>query len=206
MLPPSLEKLIVSLSKLPGVGRKSAQRLAYFLLRNHRGLARDIGESLLALQNTLRLCRECFMIADKELCGICSNARRDQNTICVVEHVFDAEAIERSGEYRGLYHVLHGRIAPLDNVAAEDIKIKELLARAKRLGAQNGQPLEIILATNPSAEGEQTAMYIQKILQPLGVKLTRIATGIPMGADLEYADEITLAQAIKGRHTYGLYS
>ncbi len=201
MLPKSLQKLIDALAKLPGVGKKTAQRYAYFLLRSHRTISRDIGESLLRLQDTIMLCRECFMISDNDLCGICSNARRDHHTICVVEHVFDAEALERSGEYRGVYHVLHGRIAPLDNIAPEDLKMKELVTRVKRSQNDSGV-LEIILATNPSSEGETTAFYIQKLLQPLGVKLTRIATGIPVGADLEYADDLTLARALKGRQNY----
>lgn len=201
MLPKSLKKLIESLSKLPGVGEKTAQRFSYFLLRSHRSLARDIGEALLHLRDTITLCRECFMIADSALCSICSNPRRDQHTICVVEHIFDAEAIERSGEYHGVYHILHGRIAPLDEMMPEDLKIKELVARIKRLRQNNGS-LEIILATNPSSEGETTALYIHKLLKPYGIKLTRIATGIPVGADLEYADEVTLARALKGRQNY----
>lgn len=202
MLPPSLEKLIDSLAKLPGVGRKTAQRFAYFLLRSHKSLGREIGESLLNMQRSLTLCRECFMIADGPLCGICENPRRDSSIICVVEHVFDAEAIERSGEFKGLYHILHGRIAALDNVAPEDLKIKELILRIERIKSANGAAIEIILATNPSSEGETTAFYIQKLLKPLNIKLTRIATGIPVGGDLEYADEITLARALKGRQNY----
>jgi recombination protein RecR len=201
MLPKSLQKLIDAFAKLPGVGKKTAQRYAYFLLRSHRSLSKDIGESLLHLQDRVVLCRECFMISDDPLCPICSNPRRDQSTICVVEHVFDAEALERSGEYHGVYHVLHGRIAPLDNMTPDDLKIKELLTRIKRIHG-NGGALEIILATNPSSEGETTAFYIQKLLKPLGVKLTRIATGIPVGADLEYADDLTLARALKGRQNY----
>lgn len=201
MLPKSLEKLIESLSKLPGVGRKTAQRFAYFLLRSHKSLSHELGESLLHIQDSITLCRECFMIADSVLCGICSNPRRDKQMICVVEHVFDAEAIERSGEYRGVYHVLHGRIAPLDDTTPDDLKVKELVTRVKTYQS-NGSPFEVILATNPSSEGETTAFYIQKLLKPLGVKITRIATGIPMGADLEYADEVTLARALKGRQNY----
>lgn len=207
MLPKSLQKLIDAFAKLPGVGKKTAQRYAYFLLRSHRSLSKDIGESLMHLQENIALCHECFMISEAaaagaaSLCSICGNPRRDQSTICVVEHVFDAEAIERSAEYHGVYHVLHGRIAPLDNVTPDDLKIKELLMRIKRRQEKDGS-LEIILATNPSSEGETTAFYIQKLLKPLGVKLTRIATGIPVGADLEYADEVTLARALKGRQNY----
>lgn len=204
MLPASLQKLIDSLARLPGIGKKSAQRLAYSLLRSHRSLARDIGESLLRLDRDITLCSECFLIAETsdgvELCSVCRNVRRDSQMICVVEHVFDAEAIERSSEYHGLYHVLHGRISPLDDVLPEDIKMDALVKRVKK-GLETG-PIEVVIATNPNAEGETTAMYIQKLLQPFDVKLTRIATGIPVGADLEYADEVTLARAMKGRQKY----
>lgn len=201
MLPKSLQKLIDSLSKLPGVGKKTAQRYAYFLLRSHRSLTRDMSDALLKLQDEIRLCRECFSISDNELCTTCNNPRRDKHIICVVEHVFDAEAIERSGEFKGVYHVLHGRIAPLDNITPDDLKIRELVARVER-ALSNNEPLEVILATNPSSEGETTAFYVQRLLKPFNVKLTRIATGIPVGADLEYADEVTLARAMKGRQKY----
>lgn len=207
MLPNSLKKLIDSLAKLPGVGTKTAQRFAYFLLRSHRSLSKEIGENLLHLQEKISLCNECHTIIDIEsnntLCQICLNPRRDRQTICVVEQVFDAEAIEHSGEYRGVYHVLHGRISPLDNVAPEDLKIKELVQRIKKLKEENPEALlEIILAMNPSNEGETTAFYMQKLLKPMNVKITRIATGIPVGAELEYADEVTLGRAIKGRQNY----
>lgn len=208
MLPKSLQKLIDALAKLPGVGPKTAQRYAYFLLRSHRSLGQDIGEALLNLKKEISLCEECFMITDwaqasRSLCAICANPRRDCRTICVVEHVFDAEAIERSGIYHGVYHILHGRISPLDEISPDDLKIKELVMRIKKIKTENqAAQIEIILATNPSAEGETTAFYLQKLLKPLGVALTRIATGIPVGADLEYADEVTLGRAIKGRQTY----
>lgn len=206
MLPKSLQKLIDSLAKLPGVGQKTAQRFSYFLLRSHRSLSQEIGENLLSLKDCIGLCRQCFMITDigdgsSGLCSICVNPRRDSCTICVVENVFDAEAIERSGEYKGVYHILHGRIAPLDDVTPDDLKIKELVKRVEEHKKKDDK-LEIILATNPSSEGETTAFYLQKTLKPFGVKLTRIATGIPIGAELEYADEITLGRAIKGRQDY----
>lgn len=201
MLPKSLEKLINSLSMLPGIGKKTAQRLAYFLLRSHRSLSLDIGDALTHLQDDIMLCKQCHIISDNNLCEICKNPRRDKHTICVVEHVFDAEAIERCGEFNGVYHVLHGRIAPLDDVAPEDLKIKELVERIKTHKKQ-GAEIEVILATNPSAEGETTAFYIQKLLAPLNIKLTRIATGVPVGSDLEYADEVTLGRALKGRQKY----
>jgi recombination protein RecR len=171
------------------------------LLRSHRGLARELGETLLHIQENIQLCRECFLMADSPLCSICSNLRRDKQMICVVEQVFDAEAIEHSGEFHGVYHVLHGRIAPLDDVTPDDLKIKELVTRVKHeMRAQKN--IEIILAMNPSSEGEVTAIYIQKLLQPLGVKLTRIATGIPVGGDVQYADTVTLGRALKGRQIY----
>jgi recombination protein RecR len=189
MLPDALQKLINSFAKLPGVGRNTAQRFSYFLLRSHQGLAREIGESLLSLNDKLTLCRECFLITDEELCAVCRNPRRDERLICVVENVFDAEAIERCGEFHGRYHVLHGRIAPLDRITPDDLKIKELALRVKRLAEQQcseqsvqGNTIpEIIIATNPSSEGETTALYIQKILNSHAVKITRIATGIPVG-------------------------
>lgn len=203
MLPKSLQKAIDAFSKLPGVGRKTAERYAYFLLRSHQGIAREIGDSLLGLEKATALCKECFTIADFDICSICRSPRRDKNCICVVETIFDAEAIERSGEYHGVYHILHGRIAPLDNITSDDLKIKELIERVKKyMGKADGDGLEIILATNPSSEGETTALYLQKLLHPLGAKITRIATGIPVGADLEYADEVTLARALKGRQRY----
>ncbi len=199
MLPRSLQKLIESFAKLPGVGKKTAERYAYFLLRSHRSLANDIGESLLHIKDSIMLCSDCFMIADTTRCSICTNPRRDEKTICVVEDIFDAEAIERSGEYRGVYHILHGRIAPLDNMTPDDLKIKELVTRVRHAQGNEGGVLEIILATNPSSEGETTAFYLQKLLKPLGVKITRIATGIPVGADLEYADDVTIARSLEGR-------
>lgn len=201
MLPKSLQKLIDEFAELPGIGRKTAQRLAYFLLRSHKNLAHEMGESLLKIRDAAKLCRQCCTVTDDELCSLCKNPRREKNLICVVENIFDAEAIERCGEYRGLYHILHGRLSPLDNISPEDLKIKELLARIKNETAQGGQ-MEIILATNPSSEGETTAIYLQRLLKPFGVKITRIATGIPVGADLEYADEVTLGRAMKGRQDY----
>lgn len=208
MLPKSLQRLIDSLAKLPGIGQKTAQRLAYHLLRTHRSLGKEIGETLLGLAEKITFCRECFNLSDSQICTTCGNPRREKKLICVVENVFDAQAIERSGDFRGVYHILHGKISPLDNVTPDDLKIKELFVRIKRMqensqgnGTQADQ-IEIILATNPSSEGETTALYIQRLLHPLNIKITRIATGIPVGADLEYADEITLGRAIKGRQDY----
>ncbi|PIQ78351.1 recombination protein RecR [Candidatus Peregrinibacteria bacterium CG11_big_fil_rev_8_21_14_0_20_46_8] len=198
MFPPSIQKLIDSFAKLPGVGKKTAQHYAYFLLRSHRTIARDLSDALRSIEQGITLCRQCQMLCDGALCGTCMNPKRDQRTICVVEQIFDLEAIEKSKEYTGVYHVLHGRISPLDKIAPEDLKIKELIDRVKKLSGE----IEIILATNPSNEGEATAIYIQKLLAPFNLKITRIATGIPVGADLEYADEVTLGRAIKGRQKY----
>lgn len=201
MLPKSLQKVVDSLTKLPGIGKKTAQRYAYFLMRSHRGLARELGDSLIKLGEEMKLCSECYLLTDGGLCGICKNAHRDHTVICVVESIFDAEAIERSGEFRGVYHVLHGRISPLEGTMPDDLRILELIARIEKKILGN-ESLEVILATNPSSEGEATALYLHTLLKPLNVRMTRIATGIPIGADLEYADDVTLARALKGRHLF----
>lgn len=200
MLPDSLQKLIDAFSKLPGVGKKTAQRFSYFLLRAPRSLAKELCENLRSLDG-VNLCQQCFLLSDQPLCAICRNTRRDVTAICVVEHVFDAEAIEACHEFHGVYHVLHGRISPLDNVMPEDLKIAELLKRVNT-AIESGKPVEVILATNPSSEGEVTALYLQKKLKDLPMKVTRIATGVPVGSDLEYADEVTLGRALKGRQKY----
>ncbi len=201
MLPKAIQKVVENLSKLPGIGKKTAQRYAYFLLRSHKGLARELGDSLMKMGEEMKLCSECFLLSDEEQCSVCRNMHRDRAVICVVESVFDAEAIERSGEFRGVYHVLHGRISPLEGTMPDDLRIPELIARIEKKILEN-EPIEIILATNPSSEGETTAMYLYQLIKPLGVSVTRIATGIPIGADLEYADEVTLARAMKGRHEF----
>ncbi len=201
MLPKSIQKVVENLSKLPGIGKKTAQRYAYFLLRSHKGLARELGDSLMKMGEEMQLCTECYLLSDSALCIICKNMHREKSLICVVESVFDAEAIERSGEFKGVYHVLHGRISPLEGTMPDDLKIPELISRIEKKILEN-EPLEIILATNPSSEGEATAIYLHQLLKPLGVSVTRIATGIPIGADLEYADEVTLARAMKGRHLF----
>lgn len=202
IFPKPIQTLIDAFSKLPGVGKKTAQHYAYFLMRSHRSIAKEMADALTNIERGISLCSECFLICEGKRCTICGNPRRDHRIICVVENIFDVEAIERSGEYTGVYHVLHGRIAPLDNIGPDDIKVKELVTRVRQLSA-SPEPLEIIIATNPSSEGETTAFYIERLLRPLGVKVTRIATGIPVGADLEYADAITLSRAIKGRQQYG---
>ena len=191
---PSIEKLIESFEKLPSIGHKTAIRLAFHILDlNERDLNEFIGSIVNAKQN-LKLCSTCYNISDTDPCQICSNTNRIPNVICVVEDVKDIIAMEKTHEFKGVYHVLHGSVSPMNGVGPEDIKIKELLNRV-----HEGDVQEVILATNPRVEGEATAMYISKLLKPFGVKVTRIAHGIPVGGDLEYTDEITLMKALEGR-------
>lgn len=191
---PSIEKLIESFEKLPSIGHKTAQRLAFYMLDITNEEAEEFTNSILNAKKNLHFCSKCFNISDTDPCNICSNPKRDESTICVVEDVRDVIAMERTHEYNGVYHVLHGSISPMNGVGPDDIKIKELLTRV-----MNGNVNEIILATNPRVEGEATSMYISKLLKPMGVKTTRIARGIPVGGDLEYTDEITLTKALEGR-------
>ena len=191
---PSIEKLIESFEKLPSIGHKTAQRLAFYMLDLSQEEVEDFTNSILNAKKNLHFCSKCFNISDTDPCNICSNAKRDESTICVVEDVRDVLAMERTHEYNGVYHVLHGSISPMNGVGPDDIKIKELLTRV-----MDGNVKEIILATNPRVEGEATSMYISKLVKPLGIKTTRIARGIPVGGDLEYTDEITLTKALEGR-------
>ena len=191
---PSIEKLIESFEKLPSIGHKTAQRLAFYMLDITNVESEEFTNSILNAKKNLLFCSKCFNISDTDPCNICSNPKRDESTICVVEDVRDVIAMERTHEYNGVYHVLHGSISPMNGVGPDDIKIKELLTRV-----MNGNVNEIILATNPRVEGEATSMYISKLLKPMGIKTTRIARGIPVGGDLEYTDEITLTKALEGR-------
>ena len=191
---PSIEKLIESFEKLPSIGYKTAQRLAFYMLDLSLEEAEDFTNSILNAKKSLHFCSKCFNISDTDPCNICSNPKRDESVICVVEDVRDVIAMERTHEFNGLYHVLHGSISPMNGVGPDDIKIKELLSRL-----MDGQVKEVILATNPRVEGEATAMYLSKLIKPLGIKVTRIAHGIPVGGDLEYTDEITLTKALEGR-------
>lgn len=187
-------RLIEEFSRLPGVGPKTASRLTFFLLRAPDDRARALSEALAALKENVRFCARCFFIAQGELCSICSNPARDQRLICVVEEPLDVVAIERTGIYKGLYHVLHGRIAPLEGMNREDIYFDELVDRVR------AEPVEeVILATNPNLEGEATAFHIQRALVPLGIRVTRLARGLPTGGDLEWADPSTLGSALEGR-------
>ena len=192
---PSIEKLIESFEKLPSIGHKTAQRLAFYMLDLNMEEIKEFTDSIINAKNNLKFCSKCFNISDTDPCNICSNPKRDESIICVVEEVRDVLAMERTHEFNGVYHVLHGSISPMNGVGPDDIRIKELLSRL-----MDGKVKEIILATNPRVEGEATSMYISKLVKPLGVKVTRIARGIPIGGDLEYTDEVTLAKALEGRN------
>ena len=194
MYSPSIEKLIQSFEKLPSIGNKTAARLAFYILNASEEETNDFISSIVNAKKNLKYCSKCYNISDTDPCPICSNPKRDQSEICVVEDVRDIVAMEKTHEFRGVYHVLHGSISPMNGVGPDDIKIKELLARL-----MEGQVKEVILATNPRVEGEATAMYLSKLIKPLGIKVTRIAHGIPVGGDLEYTDEITLTKALEGR-------
>ncbi len=187
-------RLIEEFHKLPGVGPKSAQRLAYHLLRMPAAEARALAEAILEMKERITFCSTCQNVTDVNPCRICANDRRDRSMICVVEEALDILAVERSGSYQGLYHVLHGAISPMDGIGPEDLKVEALLARLR-----SDEVTEVILATNPNLEGEATAMYLTRLLQPLGLKVTRLARGLPVGGDLEYADDVTLSHALKGR-------
>lgn len=190
----SFNKLIDIFRKMPGIGHKSAVRLAYYILSLSDDEANDMVQSILEAKSKISYCSVCQNITEEDPCEICSDVRRDNSVICVMEQPRDVVALEKTREYNGLYHVLHGAISPMDAVGPEDLKIKELLDRV-----QNGTVKEVIMANNPSIEGEATAMYLSKLLKPFGVRVTRIAYGIPVGGDLEYADQVTLAKALEGR-------
>ncbi|MFC1846582.1 recombination mediator RecR [Chloroflexota bacterium] len=190
----SVGRLIQELSKLPGIGPKSAQRLTYYLLRTPDEQSKNLAEAILSLRQKTQLCSCCFNIADSSLCPICHNTKRDKNQICVVEQPQDILAMEHIGVFRGLYHVLHGAISPTEGIGTESIKIRELLERLN-----DSQVEEVIIATNPTLEGEQTSMYLHKVISPLGIKVTRLARGLPFGTELEYADDVTLTRALEGR-------
>ncbi len=190
----SVNRLMQELAKLPGIGPKSAQRLTYHLLRTQKEQVTALAEAIMSLKNSTRLCSACFNIADSELCPICRNGNRDKTSICVVEQPQDILALEHSGIYKGMYHVLHGAISPTDGIGINDIRIEELIERLKGGGFS-----EVILATNPTLEGEQTSMYLNKLILPLGIRVTRLARGLPFGTELEYADDVTLSRALEGR-------
>ncbi|MGQ9678090.1 MAG: recombination mediator RecR [bacterium] len=189
----SLEKLIAVLALLPGIGKKSAQRIAFHLLKNH-DLNRELEEALFQARNNLRLCAVCFNITEQEICSICADATRNPRTVCIVEEPADLLVIEQTKHYNGLYHILGGVISPINNITPENLHIKELLTRL-----QKDTITEVIIATNPTTEGEATATYLARLLRPLGIKVSRIARGLPIGSDLELADRETIARALEGR-------
>ena len=190
-------KLVEAFNKLPGIGPKSAQRLAYYLLRSPDEEAKALAEAILTLKERIRLCSICFNITDCDPCLICQEKERDHSKICVVERPSDIPPLERTGKYKGVYHVLHGTINPAQGIGSAELKIKELSSRL-----QDGSVKEVILATNPNLEGETTAMYLRRIILPLGICISRLARGLPFGSDLEYADDMTLGQAIEDRREF----
>ena len=193
--PRSLNRLINELGKLPGIGGKTAQRLAFHVLSITDREAEQLADAIMDAKRSLHYCGVCGNLTDREVCGICSDASRDRSVICVVETPQDVMAMERIREYRGLYHVLHGAISPAEGIGPADINLKSLIERLQT----SGEVKEVIIATNPNIEGEATAMYIARLLKPAGIRVTRIAHGIPVGGDLEYADEVTLLKAVEGR-------
>jgi recombination protein RecR len=190
----AVQNLIDELGRLPGVGPKSAQRIAFHLLRVAPEDARRLAQSILDAKERVTWCRRCFNISEGELCAFCRDERRDATLLCIVEEPRDIVAIERTAEFRGRYHVLQGAISPIEGIGPDQLRIKELLTRINEEGVQ-----EVILATNPNIEGEATAMYLARLLKPIGIRVTRIASGLPVGGDLEYADEVTLGRALEGR-------
>ena len=190
----SLNELTAQFEKLPGIGKKTAQRLAFHVITSDEAYAKRFATALLDARSKIHLCKNCFSLTDSEVCSVCADLTRDKSTICVVGDPKDVLAFERTREYNGVYHVLHGVISPLDGVGPEKLKIKELLARLS-----DGTVKEIIMATDPTVEGEATASYISRFIKPMGIKISRLAYGVPVGADLEYADEFTLIRALEGR-------
>jgi recombination protein RecR len=192
-----IARLITELNKLPGIGPKSAKRLAYHILRSPDEEARALAEAILTLKEKIKLCSVCFNNTDCDPCRICQDTQRDHSKICVVEKPSDILPLEQTGKYNGVYHVLHGTISPTQGIGPEDLKVKELLARLK-----DGTVTEVIVATNPNVESETMAMYLQRIIAPLGIRVTRLARGLPFGAELEYADDLTLGQALENRREF----
>ena len=190
----AIGRLIQELNKLPGIGPKSAQRLAYYLMRASQEQAIQLADAILSIKQKIKLCSICFNVTDADPCFICRNEQRNRSQVCVVEQPQDILAIEHTGVYKGLYHVLHGAISPTEGIGSNDVRIKELALRL-----QDGVVKELILATNTNLEGEQTAMYLNQLLSPLGINITRLARGLPFGTELEYADDTTLTRALEGR-------
>jgi recombination protein RecR len=195
-----VSRLIYELSKLPGIGEKTATRLAYYILRQDEGYSRALADALMSAKQKIVLCQECFTFTDISPCRICANANRDHSVVCVVERPSDVFSIEQTGSFRGLYHVLHGALSPLDGVGPDDLKIRELIQRLSRAGSSIQ---EIILATNPSVEGEATSLYIARLVKPSGIRVTQLAHGIPVGGMIEYTDRQTIGKALENRQEVG---
>lgn len=196
-LAPALERVIHELSKLPGIGKKTAQRLTFHLLQAPREDADALSRAIVDLREKIRLCSDCFNLTEDDLCPICADPRRDRTLLCVVEGPGNLLALERTRAYRGLYHVLGGALSPLRDIGPDDLRLRELVERAR-----GADPLEVILATNPDVEGEATAVYVARLLEPLEIRVTRLAQGLPAGGDLEFTDELTLKRAFEGRRRY----
>ena len=194
MTPDPLNRLVAELAKLPGIGEKTAQRLALYILRSPPEYAQDLSAAISEVVQKIRLCKRCFSLTESEVCAMCQDPRRDERVLCVVENVADLLAIEKTREFRGRYHVLHGVLSPLDGTGPDQLRIRELLSRLREGGAE-----EVIVATNPDVEGEATALYLTRLLKPMGLKVTRIAQGLPIGSDLEFADQATLSRALASR-------
>ncbi|HSD87750.1 MAG TPA: recombination mediator RecR [Kofleriaceae bacterium] len=195
-----IRRLVQELSRLPGIGEKTATRLAFHLVRGNRQLVLDLAQALVDVTDKIRLCSVCMNMTEQDPCTLCSDSRRESDTICVVATPSDLIAIDRGGHFRGRYHVLHGLLSPLEGIGPDDIRVAELVRRLGGTGDQ-GPVREVIIATSPSVDGEATAMYVARVLKPLGVKVSRIATGLPVGGELEYSDQATIARALAGRAT-----
>ncbi|HJX12100.1 MAG TPA: recombination mediator RecR [Dehalococcoidales bacterium] len=193
----AIGRLVQEFSKLPGIGPKSAQRITFYLLRSTEDQAKSLAEAVLSLKRKITLCSSCCNVTEADPCPICRNQQRDVSQVCIVEQPQDVLALEHTGVYHGLYHVLHGAISPTEGIGADAIRIRELLARL-----QNNTVSEVILATNTNLEGEQTAMYLSQLISPLGIRVTRLARGLPFGTELEYADDVTLTRALEGRQEF----
>jgi recombination protein RecR len=191
---PPIARLLEELERLPGIGPKSAQRIAYWLLTAESADAERLAGAITEVKRTIHFCPRCFNFAEDDLCNVCADPQRDQTAICVVEEPRDLVAVDRTGEFRGTYHVLQGAISPMDGIGPERLRIRELIDRLA-----SGEVTEVVIATNPNVEGETTALYLARLIKPLGIKVTRIASGLPVGGDLEFADEVTLGRALEGR-------
>jgi len=197
--PKGIKNLVAAFERLPGIGPKGATRLAFYLLNTPKSYVVDLADCLVKMKEEIKICKTCFSVSEQDICSICQDSRRNTRQICVVERAIDVMAIENMGGFKGIYHVLGGVVNPLEHVSPDDLKIDELVERVKNKLSENDEEIEVILATNPTMEGEATALYIKKKLDGLKIKLSRIGSGLPIGADLEYADQATLSRALDGR-------